>query len=250
MRMHRTKANWEEQLNKLRSVSDKPMAEIKGGELYRGNAAWRQWDGGERSALIDQIIEWMRERKHNVTFGAVSQSRLVDMRDQFDLGGLQKASGWCVAASQLLLGIQKNYQGNEKNKGNTVFVFDNASELGEIIDFVVEPPRATDGFYNRKKNQDALDQIIDVPYSADSRHIGLIQVADVFAFILRLYAELTEGLQSEKFDGELQRLRRWIEQMKPLFLSNATRWPAGSKDPCINFFHSVAPPSLLKIPAA
>ena len=72
-RMQPTKAAWNRLLAKLDEISSGRVFEVKGRELYRGNAFWRTFDGGERTRLIDQIIKWMIERKHDVTFSAVSR---------------------------------------------------------------------------------------------------------------------------------------------------------------------------------
>lgn len=249
MRMNRTKDDWEALLTDLDQISDRRVFEIKGRELYRGNAYWREWDGGERSALISNIIQWMVDRKHSITFGAVSKARLADAHSRETIDGFEDAKEWTIAAFHLLLSIQKRYQGEQKNKGNTLFIFDDVSERGGLLDLVDSPPPVTHGFYGLKKKQRPLDQVIDVPYFADSRHVGLIQVADLFAYILHLYAEISEGFSNEKFDGEFARLEQWIDQMKPVLMQDSVRWAQGSKDPCTLFFRSIAPPSLLRVAA-
>ena len=247
VRMHRTKSDWEALLADLDRISEGRLAELKGRELYRGNAYWRRLDSGERSDLIESIIRWMAERKHAITFGAVSRSRLAKHAATSNLGGLQDATEWAIAAMHLILGVQKQHQKEPKNKGNTVFVFDNAKEKDELLRLVHQPPKEVDGFYGRKRKQLPLDQVVDVPYFVDSRDVGLIQVADLFAFILRLYAELAEGISSEKFDGEIKRLREWLVQMKPVILPDSVRWPQRSSEASVSFFRSVGPPSLLRL---
>ena len=182
-----------------------------------------------------------------MNFGAVSKSARSAKNGQFDLDGFQNSTEWCLAAAHLILGIQKAHQKYDKYKGNTVFVFDEAREREELIKFVLTPPATTEGFYTRGKKQPPLDQVIDVPYFADSRHATLLQAADLFAFLIRLYAELTGGLTDEKFNGERQRLKGWLDQMRPILMPDSVRWPIRSKDPCTNFFRSVAPPSLLRL---
>lgn len=246
LRMHRTKDDWKELLDDLQSILPGQIRELKGGELYRGRDYWRQLDGGERVQVIERIIMWMSSRRHKVTFGAVSKTSLLRQKDNYSLGGLQSKSMWTIAAMHLILSVQKTYQGEPKNKGHTLFVFDEPRRR-DLLEIVLRPPTATDGFYKRKKAQSALDQVIDVPYFADSRHIGLIQVADLFAYLIRLYAELVDGVIDEKFGGEQAQIGGWIERMKPVLLNDASRWPQRSQDPCTKFLRAVAPPSLLRI---
>ena len=247
IRMHRAKIDWDELLDDVREDMSGNLVELKGRSLYRGNEQWRQLDGGERTKFIERIIEWMVNKKHVVTFGAVSESRLVTARDDFDLDGFQNATRWSVAAMHVILGVQKQYQREKNNKGNTVFVFDEGPKADELTQLVLDPPPATGTFYKQGKSQEPLDQVVDVPYFADSRHVGLIQVADLFAFLVRLYAELKEGVTSEKFTGETERLAGWIKKMGPCLLKDSARWPSTAKDPCTRFLRSAAPPSLLKI---
>ena len=81
LRMRRTKDDWRVLIEELDVTSGGRISELKGGSLYRGNDYWRRWDGGERTRLIEQIIQWMVDRKHSVTFGAVSKSRLSAFRE-------------------------------------------------------------------------------------------------------------------------------------------------------------------------
>ena len=246
-RMHRTKAAWDDLLQQLDEESEGRVSEIKGRELYRGNAYWRELDSGERTSLIEAIISWMVARRHDVTFGAVSSAACKLTRDQSGLDGFEQASDWTIAAMHLLLSVQKHHQKQKNNKGKTVFVFDNARPHQELTSLVLQPPTVTGQFYQKQRRQDPLDQVIDVPYFADSQHAVLIQAADIFAFLLRLYAELHEGITTEKFPGELERLSKWIGQMGPVLLPDSVRWSMASKDPCTEFFRSIAPQSLLRI---
>ena len=247
MRMHQTKADWKEFLTNLREVTGRPVSEIKGSQLYRGNAAWRGWHGDERRELIDNIIDWVVDRKHKVTFGAISRSKLHSARAQYDLDGLQDGREWSIAAMHLVLGIQKQHQRERKNKGHSVFVFDRATENENLLGLILKPPSATEGFYNRKKKRPPLDQVVDVPYFADSRHVGMIQVADLFAFLLCLHAGLSEGIVGEKYEDEGARVDEWIQRLSPVLLPDSIRWPQSSSDPCVKFFRSAAPAALLKL---
>ena len=255
-RMHRTKADWNELINDwndLLSKSDdsqsRKILELKGRELYRGNAAWRTLDGGERTRLIELVIRWMCERKHKVTFGAVCKSKLPAYRASFDLEGFQDTSEWCIAAMHLILGLQKHHQKEKRNKGHTLIVFDKISEKkeNELLKFVLDLPVALGVFYNQQDRALPLDQIIDVPYFADSKHVGLIQVADLFAYILRLYSDIREGFMVEKFEGEQMRLQEWIGLMRPVLLPDSARWKRYSENSCEDFLRNVAPPSLLSL---
>lgn len=247
-RMHVTKEDWDDLIRDLTEISGGRVAELKAGNLYRGNDYWRAWDSGERTALIEDIIGWMTDRHHRVTFSAVTKAALSEFKNGGgDLGGIEAASEWTVAATHLVLTIQKEHQREPRNKGKTVLVFDNAREADEFLDVLGNPPSVTDSFYARGNKQRPLDQIVDVPYFADSKRVGLLQVADLFAYLIRLYAELADGMLPEKFDGETARLDQWIRDMRKVLLHDSARWPQNSKDSCVQFYRTLAPPSLLRI---
>ncbi len=245
--MNRAKRDFDEFFSDVQSDLSGDLKELKGSSLYRGNAHWRQLDGGERSEVIERLIRWMADKRHKVTFGAVSKASLDSLRSEYNLDGFQDTSSWGIAAMHVVLTVQKAHQREKKNKGNTLFVFDAATKRDELTQMVIDPPEATGGFYARKKRQQHLDQVIDVPYFVDSKHVGLVQVADLFAYLIRLYAQLKEGKIEEKFDGEVARLDRWISDAQPCLLPDAARWSSRSKDPCTKFLRAAAPQSLLKI---
>ena len=246
-RMSKAKRDWDELMEDAQAHLTGNVAELKARDLYQGNDKWRRIDGGERNDLMENIITWMANKRHKLTFGAVSRQRLEDVNNNLKVEGLQDLSTWTVAAMHVVLSVQKCFQGGQKSKGNTVLVFDKATKLDELTELVISPPEVMHGFYGKERNQTPLDQIVDVPYSADSRHVGLIQVADFFAYIIRLHGELQDGIADEKFDGEAKRLEGWIRDMKQCFLKDSMRWPQGSKDPCTQFLRAAAPQSLLRI---
>lgn len=73
LRMHRTKHEWGELLKEFNKKTTRPISEIHTTNLYRGNDEWRNIKGDERAAIISQIIDWLIERKHKVTFSAVDR---------------------------------------------------------------------------------------------------------------------------------------------------------------------------------
>jgi hypothetical protein len=100
----------------------------------------------------------------------------------------------------------------KKNKGHTLFVFDNEKrEELRFTDIIKRPAAWSNEYYGLKNCGKPLDQVIDVPYFGDSRDVGLIQLADVFSFFLRRYAEIKEGLVPAKYEDEEIRVTEWVE---------------------------------------
>lgn len=109
-------------------------------------------------------------------------------------------------------------------------------------------PRAwTDAFYERDLKRPVLDQVVDTAFYAKSHHAGLVQVADLFAFIFRRHVELSDYGVAEEYDGEADRISGWVEHLSQRLLGGAHRWPAHPSCDAARWFVDVAPPSLLTL---
>lgn len=248
-RMHITKDAWEGLLKVLSERVERPVAEFKTRRFYRGAGIWHDLDGNERSAVIEAIIAWLGERKHGIAFTAIDKAKLECLPKSSRPEGFpdECPSVWILGAFHLLLGIEKRHQPLEKNKGHTVFIFDReVMEERGLVDLVRDPPAWSDTFYSANAGS-RLDQIVDVPYFADSRDVGLLQVADLFAYLLRQYAELRAGYSEPTYEDESAKLSDWAKQIVSIALPRSTRWPRKSVCPCAAFFNAIAPEPLAEL---
>ena len=248
-RMHITKQDWENLLSILSERVRRPVAEFKTRRFYRGTGIWRDLDGDERSAVIDAIIAWLGERKHTISFTAIDKAKLRSLPKSSRPEGFpdECPSPWVLGAFHLLLGIQKWHQPLKANKGHTVFIFDEeVMEERGLVGLVRDPPTWSDTFYSASP-ESRLDQIVDVPYFADSRDVGLLQVPDLFAYLLREYAELQAGYSQPRYEDESVKLREWAERIVSTALPRSTRWPRKNVCPCAAFFNAIAPDPLAQL---
>ena len=181
-RMRVTKQHWSSLLEALSEIIGRTIREIHTSDFYSGNSPWRDLDGNQRSAIITSIFNWLRDRKHHVVYTGVNKQKFIDEFPKEpiseDVGSLWRFMGLHVALS-----LQKHFQREKKNKGNTVLVFDNEErERLHFTDLILNPPDWTDTYYSRDKKQEKLDQIVDVPHFVDSKDVGLIQLADFICF--------------------------------------------------------------------
>ena len=275
-RLHKSRKEWKDLLISELGISEleypNKSYEIKGSDLYKRRGYWKKynWNWERRKQLIDRFIEWTVERKHKITFGAVSESKLEENMNEAKRLGLNGLKSWDIAARHLILGVQKSQHKKKSNKGNTILVFDHAKGESKLLDFVLDPPEVTEQFYNKAPKSPPLDQIVDVPFFVDSRHVGFIHLADLFAYIICHFAGISEGIIAKKYEGELDQLKSWMdkmngilpntmemehgsprsfeeEKMKSIFLPNSMRWPQRSNDDFTKFLRSVAPESLLRV---
>ena len=192
-RMHVTKKDWSDLLDTLGKIVGKKIYEFHTRDFYRGNSPWKNLKGPARAKIITAILNWLIERKHKISFCGLDKNKFIEhSKTNIYLKDLK--SFWCMLGLHQILIIQKCFQKEKKNKGKTVIIFDNeVKEADKFIKLILNPPTWTELYYNRKKKQDPLDQIIDVPYYGDSRDVSLIQIADLVAYLLRVYIELKEN---------------------------------------------------------
>src|ERR1700693_2459258 len=116
-----------------------------------------------------------------------------------------------------------------------------------FTDLIAEPPAWTDSYYAKKKKQERLDQVVDVPYFADSTEVYLLQVADFIAFFLRRHAEIAAGYSKERYDQEGDKIAAWLATLKACSFHPSLVYPATGRCECANLFYKHAPDVLLTL---
>ncbi|MDZ7695909.1 MAG: DUF3800 domain-containing protein [Deltaproteobacteria bacterium] len=240
-RMHVTKDAWSDFLDALSKAAGRRVYEFHSREFYRGNGVWHGTDGAERARVIQAILAWVENRKHKCVFSGIAKS-VYRKKLKKDERLKQFKSMWCAAAMHCTLQVQKQHQREAKTKGHSVLIFDReVSEESDLSLLIHKPPQWIDTYYSRSKGQTALDQIVDVPFFADSKHILLAQVADLFAYILRTSSEIQDGLLNEKYKNEGKKMREWSERISKIALPRSNRYPARGRCQATQLFWDLAP---------
>ena len=244
LRMRPTKADWDALLRRLEDIIERPLEEIHTRDFYAGNTPWRGIDGKQRARFIGSILDWIGDRKHSIVYCAVDKQKFYSDFDQ-DPRFKDVQTLWRFMGLHLTLAIQKAHQSQTKNKGNTVLIFDNEErECTRFTDMILNPPAWTDSYYSRGRKQDALDQIIDAPYFADSRDVPMLQVADFTVFFLRRHVELQSG-DTERYAGEKELVAEWAAKIFERSVSSAAIYPKRARCECADMFYRYAPAALL-----
>ena len=224
-RMKPTKEGWDTRFNRLTGHFKLNIDELHAKDLFRNRKAWRSLDGKTKSGIVDDFIDWFGTRGHNIVYSSIMKDE-YDSLSKKDVRLNEIGSLWRFLGTHLLLAVQKNMAKKKNNKGNTVFIFDNKeTDKIRFTDLVLRAPTWTDSFYKKTKKEDRLNQIIDVPHFVDSKHVGLIQLADLFAYIIRRHLEIAEGLIPEKFEGEGERMKIWFDKLQALTISKSAMYP-------------------------
>jgi len=247
-RMHRTKDDWQALLAELTAMAGREVQEIHTRSFYPGNGFWRQLDGETRRAIITAIFGWLEERRHHVVYAAVVKESYHAAYNAKDIPD-ELNTVWRFMGFHLVLAMQKYGQRESGIKGHTLFVFDNEErEKMRFADVIRRPPGWSDTYYDRGKKQKQLDQVIDVPYFADSVDVVLIQLADLTSYLLRRYAEIESGLVGPKYEGEKDYVDEWISKINNRCIPTSFMYPRRGRDRAAELFYRHAPTCIREMP--
>lgn len=221
-------------------VLGKAPSEIKGSDLYQKKKDWRNLEGSERHAIFGRLCKLVIGRKHDIALSVLDIEKITT--EPLD----PEISSWTAGALHIALQIQRGYQRQERNKGHSLLIYDNHRDSQQFISKILSPPGWTDDYYSRGKKQSALDAIIDAPLFADSKNIGLLQVADVLAFMFRRHIELNDYELDEDFDGERSQLAEVVERVEVRLIEKAHRYPKLPTGHVANWYRDRAPGYALK----
>lgn len=242
-RLYRTQKEFAEVFDIVQGLFKENLRELKGSKMILGRDRWRKVDSEIRKLIAGYFCGWIAQRKHRLIVTAIDRERL----QAAEKGGVpdECQDGWLAAGLHVALQIQKANQKTSNNKGHTFLIFDdNKVKADTLSDLLWKPPAWTDDYYDRKKKQDPLDQIIDTTFSIKSHHAGLVQVADLFAFILRRYTEIEDYGAEEEWPGEKALIDDYVDSLAARLLPKSTRWPTRSGSSAAQWFNDIAPPSL------
>ncbi|HLV43315.1 MAG TPA: DUF3800 domain-containing protein [Brumimicrobium sp.] len=155
-------------------------------------------------------------------------------------------------ALHLALIIQKRYQGSIRGrnrtinpKGSTVLIFDHEHrEQQRFTELLLSPPDWTDTYYGKTQSQVKMSQIVDVPHFVDSRHVGMIQLADFMCFFLRKHIELSLGLAIPEYRDEIDKVRNWSNKILERSVPKNNIFLSRGRCECADLFFNNAPETI------
>jgi len=242
-RLNRTREEFGEIFDDIQQLFQDNLKELKGAKMIFGRDRWRNVDPETRKRIAGFLCNWVANRKHSIVLAAIDRQRFM----KADGSRFPEVSTdpWLACSLHIALQLQKNHQGKKKNKGRTfLFIDENKQKADKLSELLFEPPEWTDSYYGRRKNQARLDQLIDSSFAVKSHHAGLVQVADMYALILRRYAELHDYGSSELWEGEKSLIDEYTTTLASRMLPKATRWAERAKAPCCKWYNYIAPASL------
>lgn len=234
-RLVKVNREWAARVEGLREQVGANFRELKSRAMYQGSGYWSKIDGPDRAAEIASMIDWFCDSYYKIALASADKAHDVP-----DLDGIKTLEGLCFA--HVLLQVQRAHQGKKKNKGQTLLVADESKIQGETVDFLLDPPEWADRYYQRGKKQDPFDQLVHTPFYVKSHHVGIVQLADLVAFVYRQYLQVVR--HGEAYDGELDRLTGWVERLNQCLLPPAARTPKLKSGPAPKLIGAVSPGEL------
>jgi hypothetical protein len=245
-RLNRSREEFADIFDEIQSLFEENLRELKGSKMIFGRDRWRKVDPELRKRIAGYLCNWVVDRKHHIALAAIDRHKLKNDKT----ADVPKAcrDEWLVGGLHIALQLQKANQGKDKNKGHTFLIFDdNKAKADALSDLLWQPPEWTDDFYGKQKKQGRLDQIVDTTFSIKSHHAGLVQVADLFAFIFRRHAEMKDFGQPEEWPGEQALINGYLTTLTEGLLPRSCRWPARQIGGSSRWFNSIAPTSLMAL---
>jgi hypothetical protein len=241
-RLSRTNEGFAAIFDTVQSMFPEALRELKSSKILYGLGRWGKVDADRRKAIVEGICRWVGERKHRLALASLIHAGHKNAVEGIVPRELEDI--WLAGAFHIALQLQKAHQGHKKNKGHTFLIFDeNKAKNDHLPELLHSPPHWGDSFYEYSKGE-RLSQIIDSAFFVKSHHAGLVQVADLFAFLFRRYAELHDCGVEERFQGEGRLIDRYVEILQPALIPGSMRWPKKTNSESARWYVSRAPASL------
>ncbi len=220
-----------------------PLSEIKAEQIYRGRGTWRDIEPESRDNVINFYLNWIDNRPHKLIVSAVDNARYFDSVQN---NPETEYARWLpypylFSGFHIALVVQKLNRNKEKNKGKTLLVYDEQDEFSDrLAEIIFDPPHFIDEFVKfDPKHEDArFSQIIDTAFSVKSHHSSMAQVVDIVAYLVRLHLELDYYGEVEAYPGEADKIRAWVDQIRPSFVTLSAVYPS-TKKPFLIFINAV-----------
>jgi hypothetical protein len=233
------------EFKKVFSIINKeiPISELKANEIYRGRKSWKRIDPKLRDKVIEYYFSWVTKRNHKFIITAIDNNKFFKRKKADKNNTFFKVFPypWLLSAFHIALVIQKCNRAKSSNKGKTILIFDEEDPFeGNLCDLIFNPPDFIDEFvkFNKKKEKERLNQLIDSAYFVKSHHSSMAQVVDILAYFYRLYLELYFYGSTESYDGEKKKIEKWISKVKHKFLPYKSVYPKGNS-PFLDFINSM-----------
>ena len=200
-----------------------------------------------RLKFMDLLLNWIRERYCKFIICPIDSKIFFDLKAQeCPTTGLFKYP-YEAGAFKVVASVQRMNKSKKNNKGKTIVIFDEQhGHDGNFLSLFEGDLSFSDDFTGyqpkpRARNQpERFDQIVDVPHFSKSHLAPMIQLADVCAFVVNRYLQITVYNSHERFDGELQQISDWYHLIGDNIVAHGSFDPNG-RDGLCGYYRALRP---------
>lgn len=225
-----------------------PANEVKSSNIYRGRGNWRGVSPKKRSEFINELLNWAVERSCKFVVSPIDSKKFFERKIDNCSIAQKLRYPYEAGAFNIVLAVQRDKSRTKKNKGKTLVVFDEQGKHDKNLSALFDEDLSYTDRYTKyvlpkrsKKIPPRLGEIIDIPFFSKSHISPLIQVADLGAFVVNKYLQLTVYNYSEKYHGELDVIKEWYEVIGENLIRHTNINPKEKNDPLCEFYWAVRP---------
>lgn len=130
-RLNRTREEFIDIFDEIQSLFEENLRELKGSKMIFGRDRWRKVDPEVRKRIAGYLCNWIADRKHYLALSAIDRGKLKEDKTA-DVPN-QCRDEWLAGGLHIALQIQKANQGQGKNKGHTVLIFDDNKAKADTL---------------------------------------------------------------------------------------------------------------------
>jgi len=201
-------------------VNKKNCSEIKTKKLIDGSDNWSNISPIKRKEFIDQMLSIF---KTNCTNSYRIYLSVIDNEKYKSLEHPYKAifkHPWITNALHIILQRETDVYGTKKsnhNKALTFMIFDKHVQLENLNEILYRPPKYIYDYFlsktQKKVKNPSISATLCEGFSIDSKHSGLSQLADIYAYIIRRFIELKYG-SKPYYRTEQNDFEGWVNQIR------------------------------------
>lgn len=228
------------------SEADINSKELKAAEIYRGRNDWKDVSSEFRDKVYEYLLNWAVERTCKFIVCPIDSKKFFEEKKKNNKLCNKFNFPYEAAAFNSILAVQREFRNKKNNKGRTVMIFDEQKEHDKrLLSLLEEDISFTDTYTGykkppRKKAPPRLDQIIDIPHFSKSHMSVVIQIADIAAYVVNRYIQLTSDSKIKTYEGELKKIKKWYKIIGDNIITHTSIEPPG-KDELIKFYKNMRP---------
>ena len=225
-----------------------PVAELKASDIYGQRGHWQGIPPQIRDAVFNILLGLIDDRACKLIVCPIDSGKFFTIKNSGCPISTRLGFPYEAGAVNVILALQRMHRSKQKNKGRTIFIFDEQVGHDEnIVDLFEGDLSFTNGCTGYKTRPRAanqprrMDQVVDIPHFSKSHLAIMIQLADVVAFIVARYIQIKSFGNRERYNGELVKIDLWYQRIGACTVKPQMIDPPGRNQIC-RYYRDIRPP--------